>query len=98
MKNFLHKIWDFVVNIPKDKLLHYIMGLILLEYSFAPLCRIAPIWLAMVIANMFALVVLFLKELYDFKHPESHSVEVMDIVYGMAGIITGDIALLIQYI
>ena len=98
MKNLFKKIWNWIVTIPNDKLLHDYAGALICLFTFAVLFRFLPIWLCFVIADIVAAIALGLKELYDFKHPEGHSVEPMDFYYGLFGIMKVNLALLTMFI
>ena len=92
----MRKIWEFIVSIPADKWMHFCAGAGVDLYSFAIFKRFCPFWLAIVIALVISLGVLIAKEVYDSKHKEEgHSVEVMDIVAGLIGIVLVDLAMLI---
>lgn len=88
--SWLKKIWNWIVSIPHDKLLHLLAGLLINAYSLGIAYRIVPFWWAVLIGFVFALVVLILKEVYDRHH--GGSVEVMDVVYGLIGVALIDIA------
>lgn len=98
MKNLFKKIWNWIVTIPNDKLLHDYAGALICLFTFAVLFRFFPIWLCFIIADIVATIALGLKELYDFKHPSGHSVEAADFYYGLFGIIKVNIALLTMFI
>lgn len=103
MKNFFKKIWNWIISIPQDKLLHDYAGALINLFTFSIFFRILgwmivkPFWWAFLIGNVIALLALIGKEIYDSKHKEEgHSVEWKDILYGVFGIVKIDIALLIM--
>ena len=67
-------------------------------FTFAVLFRFSPVWLCFAVADAVALAALILKEVYDSKHKESHSVETLDILYGVFGIAKVNIAFLIMFV
>ena len=91
--NWLKKNRNWIVSIPQDKLLHLLAGLLINAYSLGIAYRIVSFWWAVLIGFVVALVVLILKEVYDKNH--GGSVEVMDVVYGLAGCILIDVSLII---
>lgn len=93
----MKKIWNWIVNIPKDKLLHFDAAAFIDLYSFAVLYRFCPVWLAVTLADMLGVIALALKELYDAHH-EDHSVELDDFLWGMIGIFVVNVALLIMFL
>lgn len=98
MKKLLKKIWNWIVSIPKDKLLHDYASLLIAMFSYAILFRIGvPKWWCFGTANALALAALIAKEIYDSKH-EGHSVEFKDILWGCFGILKWDAAALIMFL
>lgn len=93
----MKKIWDWIVNIPQDKLLHFDAGAFINLFSFAVLYRFCPVWLAMVLAALVAVVALAVKELYDAHHP-GHSVELADFLWGLFGTAVVNVAFLIMFL
>lgn len=103
----MRKIWNWIVSIPKDKLLHAYAGTLVTFYSLAAVLfafgvlslfgiygAVFPVyWWAMLFGNVFAACALIVKELYDAEHPDGHSVEKGDIIFGLGGIILADIPL-----
>ena len=92
-------IWNWIVSIPKDKLLHDYAAALICLFSFAIAYRfLSLLWACFAIADGVAVLALCLKELYDFRHPEGHSVEAADILYGLFGLLKVNIALLIMLV
>ena len=97
MKKFLEKIWNWIVSIPKDKLLHDYAGALICLFFFAILYRCTvPFWWGILIADGVAFAALVAKEAYDYLKPEGHSVELWDIIYGLFGVVKIDLALIIM--
>ena len=94
-KDFLKRLWNFIVSIPQDKLLHLEAGDTITLYSFALLLIFLPFWRCLVCANIVAAVFIIGKEVYDALHPDGHSVECKDVLAGIAGVVKVDIALVI---
>lgn len=97
MKNLIKKIWNWIVSIPQDKLLHDYAGLLIAMFVFAICYRFCPVLTAGAISNSVALFVLIGKEIYDSRH-EGHTVEAKDILWGCFGILKFDLAALIMFI
>ena len=93
MKNLIKKIWNWIVSIPHDKLLHLLGGLLVNAYSFGVAYRVIPFWWSILVGLVVALVVLIGKEVYDSKH--GGSVEIADVLYGLGGVLLIDLALII---
>lgn len=103
----MRKIWNWIVSIPKDKLLHAYAGTLAVLYSMAAVLfvfgvlslfgiyrSVFPVyWWVLAFADIVAVCALILKELYDAEHPDGHSVETGDIVFGLGGILLADIPL-----
>lgn len=99
MKNFLKKLWNWIVSVPQDKLLHYIFGEIINLFSLVIFVHFMPLWAAVLTADAIAAAFLIGKEIYDSKHrEEGHSVELNDIIAGLLGVLTINIAALIVII
>lgn len=96
MKEFLKKVWAWIVAIPQDKLLHDYAGALIALFGFVLSFLFLPFWWAFLAGNLLAVFALVAKEIYDARHAEEgHSVECADIAYGLFGIAKVDIALLI---
>jgi len=96
MIEFLKKIWNWIVSIPQDKLLHDYAGALICLFSFAILFRCTvPFWWSLLIAIVVAVLFLIGKEVYDYFKKEGHSVELADILYGLFGVVKVAIALII---
>lgn len=91
------QIWNWIVSIPQDKLLHDYAGALICLFVFAVLFRLLPIWACFIVADIVAVAALALKELYDSKH-QGHSVETADFLYGLFGLAKINIALLIMFL
>ena len=95
MKALIKKIWNWIVSIPNDKLLHDYAAALITLFIFAFVFLMLKFWPSFAIANGVAVLALVGKELYDFLKPEGHSVELADIGFGVFGILKVDLALLI---
>lgn len=74
-----------VVNIEKDKLLHFVFGLLITEI----ICAVMGLFHHLsyggcVLALICSYVIVYLKEIYDDTHT-GHSFEIEDILYGAVG-------------
>lgn len=97
MKALLKKLWNWIVSIPQDKLLHEKYGALICLFIFAILYRFSPVWLCFVVSDIVAVSVLALKELYDAHHA-GHSVEIKDFLWGCWGAFKVNLAFLIMFI
>lgn len=94
MKEFLKKVWAWIVAIPQDKLLHDYAGALIALFGFVLTFLFLPFWWAFLCGNLLALAALIAKEIYDAKHA-GHSCECEDIAFGLFGIAKVDVALLL---
>lgn len=94
----MKKIWDWIVSIPKDKLLHDYCAELIAMFAFAILFRFGVSkWWCLGVSNAIAFAALILKEIYDSRH-EGQSVEIKDVLWGAFGILKWDIAALIMFL
>lgn len=70
-----------------DLLLHHVAGEDIALLAFALLVHFLPWGWALAAADLAAIAALILKEVYDYFHPDTHSVELVDIQSGVLGII-----------
>ena len=74
----IEKIINLLANIPSDKLLHSYLSLIIVLIIF-DICE--------KFCNGITIIFMALKEIYDSKNKDIHSVEMKDIIAGIGGII-----------
>lgn len=98
MKELIKKIWNWIVSIPQDKLLHDYAAALITLFVFAIALLMVKFWVAFAIANAVAVLCIFGKEVYDYLKPEGHSVELADIWFGLFGMLKIDAALLLMAI
>lgn len=97
MKDLIKKIWNWIVSIPQDKLLHEKWGAMICAFVFAIFFRFSPVWLCFVVADIISIGALALKELYDAQH-SGHSVELADFLWGCWGVAKVNIVFLIMFV
>lgn len=85
----IEKIIKLLASIPKDKLLHSYLILIISLIVFDILELFTPMWWNVLITSIIATIVMIWKEWYDSKHNCTHSVEIKDIIAGYGGLILG---------
>lgn len=93
--NVFRRIWDWVISIPKDKLLHACAGTLLVLYGFVLAFLGLAFWPSFIVGNAVAVAALWAKGVYDAFHGEGHSVEWADFAYGCLGVAAVDVALLL---
>lgn len=94
--DFIKKIWNWIVSIPQDKLLHDYCAALICLFCFAILYRCTvPFWWGILIADILAFLALVAKEVYDHFKKEGHSVEIKDILWGLFGVAKINLALII---
>ena len=97
MMKILKAIWNWIVSIPQDKLLHDYAGALICLFSFAILFRCTvPFWWCVLIADIITIAALICKEVYDYKKKEGHSVELADVLWGLFGMVKMNIAVMIM--
>lgn len=96
MINLLKRIWGWITSIPYDKLLHEKFGALITLFTFAVTYRFCVLWVCFLVADLAAIFILWCKEAYDYFHPESHSAEFSDVLWGIIGMAVVNAALLIM--
>ena len=96
VKELIQQMFRIVVNIEKDKLLHYMMGLLIMEL----MCDVISIghhlsYGGCVIATIISVVIVYFKELYDESH-NGHTYEVKDLIYGISGSVSGMLIMMLS--
>jgi len=64
----------------KDKLDHFFYGFFIYNISIYILLFFFPLFISSIISFSLVFIIAFLKEVYDFYHP-NHKFSIMDIVY-----------------
>ena len=95
MKDLVKKIWNWIVSVPKDKLLHDYAAALITLYTFAVAFLWLGFWPAFVLADAVAAAALFGKGIYDYYNPDIHTMEIGDFIFGCFGVLKVDIALLV---
>ena len=81
-----------------DKLLHCTIAALIVASTFIFLQAFKhPNW-GFWVGNALAVLALLSKELYDYLHPDGHSVEFYDVLAGLIGIFGMDFIILFQFI
>lgn len=96
MKKIIQKLIDFVINIPKDKLLHFIACYIITHIVISTIFAIFTLSYRGCVIGLFAgAISAAIKEIYDSCHP-GHTSEFLDFVYGFLGSLLCSIIMLIS--
>ena len=69
-----------------DKLKHFIALSAIMEILVTALLFVFPLWANLLISTGVSIVISLLKEYYDYKHPDTHSIEIADVYAGLIGI------------
>lgn len=77
--------------------LHHITGEDIAAIVLAILIHFLPWYWAMVVADVVAIFFLVGKEIYDSKHPDTQTAELMDIISGLFGVAFIDIVAVIMF-
>lgn len=91
--NIIKRIWNWIISIPQDKLLHFIAGLLIMMYSCALFSLFLHNGIALLVGNAIGLLALIAKEIYDGINKDGHTVEFKDILAGVVGMLLADIPL-----
>lgn len=96
IKELIQRMFRTVVKIEKDDLLHYIFGLLIMEV----ICVIINVchhlsYGGCAIATFLSIIAVYFKEVYDETH-KGHSYEIQDMIYGIAGSITGMLIMMLS--
>lgn len=85
----IEKMLNIIGNIPKDKLLHSYIVLIISLICYDVLDLVLPKLWNIIVTIIISTMIMLWKEWYDSKRNCTHSVEVKDIVAGYGGLILG---------
>lgn len=85
----IEKMLNIIGNIPKDKLLHSYIVLIISLICYDVLDLVLPKLWNIIVTIIISTMIMIWKEWYDSKRNCTHSVEVKDIVAGYGGLILG---------
>ena len=85
----IEKIINLLASVPKDKLLHSYLILILSLICYDILELFLHMWWNIFVTTIISTIIMILKEWYDSKHNCTHSVELKDIIAGYGGLILG---------
>ena len=85
----MEKMLNIIGNIPKDKLLHSYIVLIISLICYDVLDLVLPKLWNIIVTIIISTMIMLWKEWYDSKRNCTHSVEVKDIVAGYGGLILG---------
>ena len=96
MKNIIQKLINFVINIGKDKLLHYIACYIIAHIVISVMFAIfTPSYGGCIVGLIAGITIAGIKEIYDYYHP-NHTSEFLDFLYGCLGSLTASIVMFIS--
>lgn len=85
----MEKMLNIIGNIPKDKLLHSYIVLIISLICYDVLDLVLPKLWNIIVTIIISTMIMLWKEWYDSKRNCTHSVEFKDIVAGYGGLILG---------
>ena len=89
MKKILSKLFNAIIRVSKDKLLHFIFGLIITEIVIAVVSTIFnPSYGVAIIGLIVGVVAGIIKEIYYNNH-ERHSIQFNDFIANFIGALSG---------
>lgn len=91
------RIMNIMSKPSKDKLLHFIAGILIAENSFTGGLLLSP-FANYIVANLITLLILGGKEVYDKFHPKNHTAEIKDFVAGVIGLIFVNLQFVFVYL
>ena len=95
MKKILSKLFNAIIEVSKDKLLHFIFGLIITEIVIAVVSTIFnPSYGVAIIGLIVGIVAGIIKEIYDNNH-ERHSIQFNDFIANFIGALSGFVLMVI---
>ena len=95
MKKILSKLFNAIVGVAKDKLLHFICGLLITQIVIAVVSAIFnPSYGVAIIGLIVGVVAGIIKEIYDNYH-EGHSVQFSDFIATSVGALSGFVLMVV---
>ena len=95
MKKILSKLFNTIIGVSKDKLLHFIFGLIITEIVIAVVSTIFnPSYGVAIIGLIVGVVAGIIKEIYYNNH-ERHSIQFNDFIANFIGALSGFVLMVI---
>lgn len=82
----------------KDKLQHFIVVAAIMELLVTVFAFIVPLWANIVISSFIAIAIIFLKEYYDYKHPDTHSANKYDAYAGIIAVVCVDLQCILFFV
>ena len=95
MKKILNKLFNAIIGVSKDKLLHFIFGLIITEIVIAVVSTIFnPSYGVAIIGLIVGVVAGIIKEIYNNSN-ERHSIQFNDFIANFIGALSGFVLMVI---
>ena len=95
MKKILSKLFNVIIGVSKDKLLHFICGLLVTQIVIAVVSAIFnPSYGVAIIGLIVGVVAGIIKEIYDNNH-ERHSIQFNDFIANFIGALSGFVLMVI---
>lgn len=95
MKKILSKLFNAIIGVSKDKLLHFIFSLLITQIVIAVVSAIFnPSYGVAIIGLIVGVVAGIIKEIYDNNH-ERHSIQFNDFIANFIGALSGFILMVI---
>ena len=95
MKKILSKLFNAIIEVSKDKLLHFIFGLLITQIVIVVVSTIFnPSYGVAIIGLIVGIVAGIIKEIYDNNH-ERHSIQFNDFIANFIGALSGFVLMVI---
>ena len=95
MKKILSKLFKAIIEVSKDKLLHFIFGLLITQIVIVVVSTIFnPSYGVAIIGLIVGIVAGIIKEIYDNNH-EGHSIQFSDFIANFIGALSGFVLMVI---
>ena len=95
MKKILSKLFNVIIGVSKDKLLHFIFSLLITQIVIAVVSAIFnPSYGVAIIGLIVGVVAGIIKEIYDNNH-ERHSIQFNDFIANFIGALSGFVLMVI---
>ena len=95
MKKILSKLFNAIIGVSKDKLLHFICGLLITEIVITVVSAIFnPSYGVAIIGSIIGVVAGIIKEIYYNNH-EGHSIQFSDFIANFIGALSGFVLMVV---
>lgn len=95
MKKILSKLFNAIIGVSKDKLLHFIFGFLITEIVIVVVSTIFNLSYGVAIIGLIIGVVASIKEIYYNNNHEGHSIQFNDFIASFIGALSGFVLMIV---